>query len=256
MRSARSGSNIPGTEAVSRPLRWRADLGEGEGTMPKGARGSRSLGERLASNPWIVSLGVVAAVVGIAAFVTGKNLPDFFAKRATHQAPVTSRSPMVIHTADASPRPSAKRTISESPAPSQANTPALIPPAGSTWYGLTAPTVAEIKSCIQQRANDTNLADYGLNDANLGTAATLHISVAAGDYTYRLIAADSSCQPETVVTVGPGQTATVHLYFGAMWDFDYPGEQWVPGDPSPIGPDQLGPFIFSKPTTTITITTP
>jgi hypothetical protein len=120
--------------------------------------------------------------------------------------------------------------------------------------GLAAPSSGEIKSCIQQRAIDTNLADYGLNNSNLGQPATLKINVGAGDYTYQLIAANSSCQPVTLSTVYPGQSATVQLYFGAMWDFDYPGEKWDPGGPSPIGPSSLNTYIFEQQTATVTVT--
>jgi hypothetical protein len=216
--------------------------------MPSRVGHSRSLGERLASNPWLIAIGVIASVFGIASFMTGKNLPDF-----THKAvasPGASTSVTAPSSARSSPNTSAKSAPSKSGAssarikPDYSNRSSPAAPASPAWHGLTAPSAAEIKSCIQQRGIDTNLADYGLNDSNLGNSATLRIKVDTSGNTYRLIAADSACQPVTLVTVGPGQSATVHLYFGAMWDFEPPGSNWAPGGPSPLGPDRLTTFEF------------
>jgi hypothetical protein len=226
---------------------------------------SRSLGERLSTSALLILFGALAGVVGLVVFVTGKNLPDLLGKAP---APVpTASSPGLGPTQRTTPatgRSSASSTT-HAPSPtytSQVKSPLPNPPASAKAVRpiapvLLAPSLNEIKACIRQLGlRGMSLADDGLNDSNLGRPATLHIKVGLGDYTYRLIAADSSCHPTTLVTVSPGQSATVHIYFGAMWDFDYPGESWVPEDDSPTGPLFLGPFIFSKPTTVITTTTP
>lgn len=222
---------------------------------------SRSLGDRLSTNALLILLGALAAVVGLVVFVTGKNLPDLLGKTS---APVPTVSSSGLGTTPETGRSSASSTT-HAPSPtytSQVKSPLPNPPASAKAVRpiapiLLAPSLTEIKACIQQRGlRGMSLADDGLNDSNLGRPATLHIKVGLGDYTYRVIAADSSCHPTTLVTVSPGQSATVHIYFGAMWDFDYPGESWGPGAASPMGPLYLGPFIFSKPTTVITTTTP
>jgi hypothetical protein len=236
--------------------------------MAWGGRGSRSLGERLSTSVLLILLGALASTVGIYAFATGKTLPDLLGKGPGHTRSANSPSagpsptrPTTRHTAvarsshkPATVRPTAKTSALSPPITSSPLPSTCAPVANPVVNGLAAPSAAEIESCIKQRAIDANLADYGLNDSNLGKPATLQIEVGAGDYTYQLIAADNSCQPTTLATVYPGESATVHLYFGAMWDFDYPGEKWDPAGPSPIGPENLNTYIFEQQTATVTVT--
>src|SRR5262249_32249580 len=159
--------------------------------------------------------------VGIFTFATGKDLPAILGKGTERIPSANSPSahppqstPTTRRTAIAgsSHKPTMRRPTAKAGAPPTPTTMVTLPPTNAPAVnpvvnGLSAPSSAEIKACIQQRALDTNLADYGLNDANLGEPATLKIKVGVGDYTYRLIAADSSCQPTTLVTVYPGQSA-------------------------------------------------
>ncbi len=221
---------------------------------------SRSLGERLATSTVLVLLGAVAAVIGIVVFVTGKNLPDLVHRTPAHAGTRGSPAPSARRTATV--HPSASRSARPSPTKGAKGTPSArqpgtaVRPSLPTILSLPAPSLAEMKLCFRQLMPGWTLSQFGLNDGNLGQPATLHIQVGLGDYTYQLIAADGSCQPETLVTVAPGQAATVHIYVGALWDFDYPGENWSPEGPSPTSPDLKGEFIFNKPTTTITATIP
>jgi len=222
---------------------------------------SRPLGERLANNLPLVIIAAISAIIGIVVFVTGKNLPDLLTTSAAQHSsgrPSVSTPTLVSSTPGRAPNSTAEPISppSQTPTAKPSGGRSSTNPVSPVVRDLAVPDLAEIKACFQQlEGPGFTLADEDLNDDNLGKPATLHIVVSSRDKTYRLIAADSTCHPTTLATVGPGQTATVREYFGAMWDFVRGTDSWGPTGEGPLGPLRLGPFDYEIQPTKITITT-
>lgn len=123
----------------------------------------------LGSKTWVVVLGLIATIISIVVFVTGKNLPDFFAPATAEPAAglnATTVLPAVAPTQPPAPTTMPALTLVPTLSPTQ-TTISVVPsetPVSNRWSGVLSvrlPTLNEIREEKPVSLWDANLINVG-----------------------------------------------------------------------------------------------
>jgi hypothetical protein len=171
----------------------------------------------------ITVLGLIASVIAILAFLTGKaSIGDFLPGEPTEVA-----SPEASHSVKASTQPSEASTQPSSrPKPDEpvsevqeSSEPEVVESEEPDPGAVNWPTDEEIINCLEQRNYQgySGAQDLGLTDEELGDAVEVTINVDDADVEHTFWQTDSSCEVVSIVVVQPGETTSIESWGGALW---------------------------------------